>query len=217
MEEKRVVDTNLGILLICLFSAVFTMADFIVIDHVLDKYIDYSKCDVREKSDSAIITDNKDNSVENKNDDDNYEMYVNRMKSERQSKFNDYTLYRSTIESKIIDGSYTVELNKDGQLSIDYHDGVGAKVIASNVLNYYLINVGQESGKVLYFVYEDGTVGKASNIEYNHTTIDDIVVEQNVKDLSNIVTIVEGSFSDNGMSGSRGPIFIDIDGNMYLN
>ena len=43
-KKSNVVNTNLGILLICLFSSIFTMADFIIIDHVLDKYVDYSKC-----------------------------------------------------------------------------------------------------------------------------------------------------------------------------
>lgn len=59
MEGKRVVDTNLGILLICLFSAVFTMADFIIIDHVLDKYVDYSKCqcDKCDVPDDGVISD----------------------------------------------------------------------------------------------------------------------------------------------------------------
>lgn len=72
MEEKRVVDTNLGILLICLFSAVFTMADFIIIDHVLDKYVDYSKCqcDKCDVKDNSVITDNGDNTVVEEKEDD---------------------------------------------------------------------------------------------------------------------------------------------------
>jgi len=60
MKDKKVVNTNLGILLICLFSAVFTMADFIIIDHVLDKYVDYSKCQC-DKCDVPDDGVNKDN------------------------------------------------------------------------------------------------------------------------------------------------------------
>lgn len=38
-KERKMVNTNLGILLICLFSSLFTLIDFIVIDKALDKYV----------------------------------------------------------------------------------------------------------------------------------------------------------------------------------
>ena len=66
-KKKKIVDTNLGILLICLFSSIFTMADFIIIDNVLDKYIDYSKCECQ-KCNSNL---NSDGVIDNKKDDDN--------------------------------------------------------------------------------------------------------------------------------------------------
>ena len=59
-NDSKVINTNLGILLICLFSAVFTMADFIIINSVLDKYVDYSKCECAKCDDrDDVVTDNK--------------------------------------------------------------------------------------------------------------------------------------------------------------
>lgn len=71
-KKKKIVDTNLGILLICLFSSIFTMADFIIIDNVLDKYIDYSKCECQ-KCNSVVVSDDKDSTsvIDDKKDDDN--------------------------------------------------------------------------------------------------------------------------------------------------
>ena len=61
-KKKKVVDTNLGILLICLFSSIFTLVDFFVIDRVLNKYFDYSKCECEKcNSGNLKLDDNKDN------------------------------------------------------------------------------------------------------------------------------------------------------------
>lgn len=177
-------------LIIILFAMVCFLTDYIIIDRNLSG-----------NSVSDVVN--------------SYEKYVKNMISERQSKFEDRVLYRSTVDSDIINERYMIELTKDGELSVEYFNNYESKVIATGVLNYYLINVGQESGKVLYFINEDGTVGKVSNIEYNHTSIDDISVEQKINNLTNIVTIVDGSFSE-GLSGHRGPIFIDINGNIYF-
>ena len=76
MEEKgkKMVNTNLGILLICLFSSIFTMTDFIIIDHVLDKYVDYSKCqctkcDIKDngvnKDNASVVDDGNVNGTNN--------------------------------------------------------------------------------------------------------------------------------------------------------
>ena len=67
MEEKKkkIVNTNLGILLICLFCSVFTLADFLVVDHILGKYFDYSKCNCPKCVDSNL---NLDGVIDNKNE-----------------------------------------------------------------------------------------------------------------------------------------------------
>lgn len=67
LKDKKV-GTAFGVAVICLFSSIFTMADFIIIDHVLDKYVDYSKCQCTKCGDSNLILDGV---VDNKKDDDN--------------------------------------------------------------------------------------------------------------------------------------------------
>lgn len=60
-KERKMVNTNLGILLICLFSSIFTLVDFIVIDKALDKYVDCSKCTKCEIKDNGTVSGNTDN------------------------------------------------------------------------------------------------------------------------------------------------------------
>ena len=63
---------------------------------------------------------------------------------------------------------------------------------------------------MLYFINEDGTVGKADT-EYRMN--DNISV---IKDIGykNIVSIISGTFGDE-FTGYHGPIFIDINGKIY--
>ena len=60
-KERKMVNTNLGILLICLFSSIFTLVDFIVIDKALDKYVDCSKCTKCDVKDNGTVSGNTDN------------------------------------------------------------------------------------------------------------------------------------------------------------
>ena len=46
---KKIISTNTGLVIICLFTAVCVMADFIVIDKVLDSYIVNNKIKNNEK------------------------------------------------------------------------------------------------------------------------------------------------------------------------
>lgn len=208
---KKTISCSYGVLVIILCATVAFLTDYILIDRKINEGKgSFNNCTEYVNSDSDISHSDLKLMSEKK-----YSDFAEKMISERQSKFGDGILNRSTIESKIINSTYTVELSKDGELSVIYSDELGSKALASNVLNYFLINVGQESGKVLYFINEDGTVGKVSNIEYHRISLDDVTVEK-VENLSNIVMVTEGSFSD-GMSGHRGPIFIDIDGSIFLN
>ena len=208
---KKTISCSYGVLVIILCATVAFLTNYILIDRKINEGKgSLNNCTEYVNSDSDISHSDLKLMSEKK-----YSDFAEKMISERQSKFGDGILNRSTIESKIINSTYTVELSKDGELSVIYSDELGSKVLASNVLNYFLINVGQESGKVLYFINEDGTVGKVSNIEYHRISLDDVTVEK-VENLSNIVMVTEGSFSD-GMSGHRGPIFIDIDGSIFLN
>ena len=66
-KKKKIVDTNLGILLICLFSSIFTLVDFLIVDKILDSH---NKC---EECTKCVDNSNLklDGVVDNKKDDEN--------------------------------------------------------------------------------------------------------------------------------------------------
>lgn len=122
-KKKKVVDTNLGILLICLFSSIFTLVDFFVIDRVLNKYFDYSKCECEKCNSSNLKLDGV---VDNKKDDDIIDDGI--------SAQNNYNYLRDTelttgcsneINIKIDNGDIVIS---NGEKTVRYN-GVDAKYI----------------------------------------------------------------------------------------
>ena len=63
---------------------------------------------------------------------------------------------------------------------------------------------------MLYFINEDGTVGKA-DAEYRMNNEISVIKDIGYK---NIVSIISGTFGDE-FTGYHGPIFIDINGRIY--
>lgn len=188
-KEKKGIRCSYAVLVIILFAALCFVVDYSIIDRKLNR------CD---HSDSSSKID--------------YSEYSNKVKSQRTVMFDQGVSIMSGVENSLV-GDYIVRLSKDGLLSIEYSNESSVRNISDNVLSYYLINTGQDIGKTLFFIKEDGTVSKAS-IEYGYSALSDIEIEDNVNGLKDIVTILEGSYSE-GLSGSHGPIFIDINGNMY--
>ena len=112
MEEKKkkIVNTNLGILLICLFSSIFTMADFLIIDHVLDKYFDCSKCECSKCGDNNLKLDGV---VDNKKDDDTTDIWSRYDKISCSTKTSDYCLINNTKNKIELKTSFNQERNYD--------------------------------------------------------------------------------------------------------
>jgi len=189
-KEKKGIRCSYAVLVIILFAALCFVVDYSVIDRKLNR------CD---HSDSSNKID--------------YSEYSNKVKSQRSSMSDQGVSIMSGIENSLV-GDYIVRLSKDGLLSIEYSNESSVRNISDNVLSYYLINTGQDIGKTLFFIKEDGTVSKAS-IEYGYSADSDIEIEDNINGLKDIVTILDGSYSE-GESGSHGPIFIDISGNMFF-
>lgn len=185
-KKKKGIWCSYSALVIILFAALCFVVDYVVIDRKLNgcKY-----------ADSSGFAD-----------------YSKKLILERSSMIGNGVTIVSSVENGLV-GEYTVTLTSDGLLSINYLDEFSARQISSNVLNYYLINTGQDIGKTLFYIKEDGSVSKAS-IEYGYSGDSDIKIENNINNLKDIVTILEGSYSD-GLSGHHGPIFIDINGNMF--
>ena len=140
-----------------------------------------------------------------------YSNFSNNLKLKMNEKYDDYKYNVSIINSKIISQWYEVRLDKNGTLYIKYEKENSNKKIAEQVLSFYLINSGQDEIKTLFFIKYDGTVSSAE-IEVENSN--SIKIENNIYNLKNIVSIVEGTFG-NEFSGVNGPIFIDIEGNIY--
>jgi len=211
MEEKKIIGSNYGILVIFMFAIICTLTDFIIIDSCLRKYASKSGISTEDKSSSSNIVNNVVSS------DSKFKAYVTKLKSERKVINDDNVFLSSTVEgSNNIDVKfYTVNLSIDGELSVSFvNDGqdYDTRTIASDVLGYSVLYSGNGGFRGLYIIFDDGTVGFAG-IEHAYVNGEEIIVKKD-KDLKNIISIVQGSFND-GLSGSYGAIYIDIDGNMF--
>ena len=211
-KEKKTIKCSYAVLVIILCATVAFLTDYIVIDRKTSK----CNCPKCEATNNEVISDNTDNTQVTENDTYKYNEFADKIVSERKTFFEGESLYRTTVDgNNMIDVKYyDVELNPEGELKVIYYskdNSSDSKFIANDVLNYYIIHYGNGGYKGLYFIYKDGSVGFA-NIEQAYMNNEDITIKS-IDNVKNIVTIVQGSFSD-GLSGHRGPIYIDIDGNM---
>ena len=211
-KEKKTIKCSYAVLVIALCATVAFLTDYIIIDRKT-KNCDCPKC---EATNNEVISDNTDNTQVTEDVSNKYNEFADKIISERKTFFEGESLYRTTVDgNNMIDVKYyNVELNPEGELKVIYYsndNSSDSKFIANDVLNYYIIYYGNGGYKGLYFIYKDGSVGFA-NIEQAYMNKEDITIK-NIENVKNIVTIVQGSFSD-GMSGYHAPIYIDIDGNM---
>ena len=153
-KERKLVNTNLGILLICLFSSIFTLVDFIVIDKALDKYVDCSKC---EKCTVVDNGDNKDNTpvIDNdKKDDDN--------------NGSDSSYVRTTnIQVRVGDRETLANVDViDGKLKVTVNSDVKTFSIGDEIIKYVYVDYYQSSNtNVIFALTESG------NVYVNHFAI----------------------------------------------
>ena len=211
-KEKKTIKCSYAVLVIILFAALAFVTDYAFIERKMNK-CDCPKC---ETTNNEVISENTDNTQVTEENSNRYNEFADKIISERRIFFEGESLYRTTVDgNNMIDIKYyDVELNPEGELKVIYYskdNSSDSKFIANDVLNYYIIHYGNGGYKGLYFIYKDGSVGFA-NIEQAYMNNEDITLK-NIDNVKNIVTIVQGSFSD-GLSGHRGPIYIDIDGNM---
>lgn len=162
MEEKKkkIVNTNLGILLICLFSSIFTMADFLIIDHVLDKYFDYSKCECSKCGDNNLkLDDNKDNTsvVEEKKDDD-------QVAENRTYSYEDIVgvYYANVVYNGDYDMTVELSLNDDYTFVYSHNYPSGHRIYGNYVI--------EGDSIILNYLYSTGTAD-ASLVGKNHKNV----------------------------------------------
>ena len=207
MWKKKIISCSYGVLIIVLCATVVFLIDYILIDRKVRE----SRLVSTKHTDSA-----NSNTVINSSD-SRFGVYAANLKEQRQAFFDEQSAYKTYVYADNLDDVkfYFVELTKEGELSVSFAvDGkdYDTRVIASNVLNYFILNYGNGGFKGVYIVFEDGTTGFVG-VEHSYLNGEEITVTKK-ENLKNIISIVQGSFSD-GISGSSGAIYIDIDGNIY--
>lgn len=140
-KEKKSVNSNLGILLICLFSSIFVMADCLIIDNTLHKYISYKKC----SCDSCSGNTSGDNNGE-----------VNENRPLLQTKLSDivkndlYILGGKTNLSELTNREKLFHLYRSS-LGFDSTKSFGGAIITSEFNNSSLSNLGLELDDIYYY------------------------------------------------------------------
>ena len=194
MEEKKKVTNEITVLLIVIIISLIGG-----LGYSYNKYNDvYSKYE-------ALRSQTRP-SEKNENNND-YVLFVEKMKEER-GKLNTYTsikeyTYNWILKDELKSG-YEIDLGRNGILLVNN------KEVATNVLFYRVVYVGNGGYRNLYYVTEDGKVYQA-NVEeaiINNGAIKSTVINN----LEKIVNIIPGG-SDSGYS----PLFIDIDGKIISN
>ncbi len=192
MKSKN---TRLLILTVVLFLIVVGLGGFIVYDKILN--------------DKPIKTPNS-------TDSNSYELFAQNLKNQF-SKYDDNNQNYLYVSSDVVKDGYEVYLTKNQTLFVKYFNKefntkYGEYKIADNVLSFYVVASGQGGGNMLYFINEDGTVGSADT-EYGINSNNQIIINKNIG-YKNIVSVIGGIFGSE-FSGVLGPIFIDINGNIF--
>lgn len=162
---------------------------------VFDQNLSFKKLDCNEsKSNKATIEERYAEFVANYNADENL--------------FDGNNYVTTRVEGNM-DSSVVYTLKKDAYGSLVYNDSTRNEVIARNILSYYVIKDGNGGMNSVFFLNQDGTVGRAR--------IEDASGEIKIDDdlgLKYIVSVIQGRFG-NEYVGGYGPIFIDLDGHLY--
>lgn len=83
--------------------------------------------------------------------------------------------------------------------------------IGNKIANIYVAQSGNGGYSYIYLIKFDGTVDCINGIEVEKGNLEVTTVDG----LKNIVNVIECSMSSDNQSGSKEPIFIDIEGNIY--
>ena len=163
------------------------------------------------------------NELENKNmtSDEKYAIFLKNLKNKVKSLKGPSNIWGNYTFSLLDKGSYSVELNSSCKLSISFTDKdlekeFGTASLATDVVAFYSIYVGNDGGQYLYFIKSDGTLWKA-DIDELAWGGKNINIEQ-IKEYKNIVSIMQiYDAVEEDYPGSMNALFIDIDGNTYSN
>ena len=145
--------------------------------------------------------------------DEKYAEYVKNLKAEM-LKYNEEKVEGKEYREYFIDGKdendkkYSVSLSGDGKLVLN------EKEVATNVVGFNVVNVGNGGYSNLYFIKDDGTVGTTSIEEVEYLNNGKVKTRE-IEKLKNIVSIIPGMSAESGYPGACYAYAIDINGNMF--
>jgi len=186
-----------NIVIVLLTICVLGLGGFLVYDKVLKE--------------EKVETFNNKKTEEKFNVDLAYEKYINNLVKFRNNETGPYgTFYVEGIGDSFSE-EYFFEINKNGDL-ITGKAGLSSfdsNKIDSNVVNMFLIESGQGGDQSLYYLKEDGTL--------YFFYVPDLLIDNELKikktDKMNVVSVYCAGYSDE-YTGSYGPVFVDIEGNI---
>ena len=145
-----------------------------------------------------------------------------------------YSIYSDNLKNKILNNTtdffevgngymygkevYKVFLNKKLELIVRIDEKQfncklqGDYKVAENVISFTIAQSGPGGESNVYFIKDDGTVGCAKVGKVFSSGIEKIEVIDNFLNLKDIISIVQTSYDNNGLT--QEPLFIDINGNV---
>ena len=136
-----------------------------------------------------------------------YTKYLNKLSEQIGSKYNNgdngtYQILTSKRVGGYEDLDYSISISNDKVLKLDNNK------IADNVLEYFVVNNGNGGAQSLYYI---DTKGNIYSVDHENSLSEKSEIKSNKLSYKNIVSVLPGVYGN-----SRGPIFVDIEGNMYV-
>ena len=161
--------------------------------------------------DITVEDNNENNSDTTINYDELYESYLNNLENNIEN-YNDTDNNLIKINNEIYDYSYTVEINKNKELILNYlsdnrKDKYNNYKISDNVVSMFVVKNNNAGMNFLYYINTNGEI-----YETNIEDLDTKELASKKLNYKNIIYVTEGFHSDD--SGYSYPIFVNIEGNI---
>ena len=212
-------------LVICLtiFMLVFAACAALLFTGVIKSPMVKCEEKVVEKTSTKTADDTKKSSTTEKTADERYKEYISGLaESIKKNYISDHKVdeggyetsdqYNSSRHGNTSNGIYTISVTSNLELVYSFLPtssvSTEEKKLADNVVSYYDVYTGNGAMSTLYFITTDGVVHKA-NLEQNLYNGEELVITD--LEYKNIIEVKAGSHWGGAM-----PIFVDIDGNVYM-
>ena len=137
-----------------------------------------------------------------------YFQYLENLDESSSETYTEYTYPKLVMENEIYSLSYVLKITNSNELMLNNEK------VADNVLNMFVVSTGNSGFNTLFFIDKEGNLFSANIEEYLYNSNEELNIES--LDYKNIIYVTSGIYSEDGMAGTYLPIFVDIDGNVYM-